>query len=112
MPGCSATKAPSSRGAKPIPVVLTASRSWPESSVRMRASDSSRAVNARNTSWQLSSSRRPASVRYRRLPTCSNSGTPIVSVSFLICTEAVGWAMCSSSAARAKLPSRAVASNR
>ena len=57
-------------------------------------------------------SRRPASVRYRRLPTCSNSGTPTVSESFLICTEAVGCAMCSSCAARVKLPSRAVASNR
>jgi len=46
-----------------------------------------------------------------RLPTCSNNGRPMVSLSFLICTDAVGCAMCSSWAARVKLPSRALASN-
>src|SRR4051812_17076570 len=53
----------------------------------------------------------PAAVRWVFLPTCSKSGTPAFSSSFLIWPEIAGCVRCSSSAARAKLRCRATDAN-
>src|SRR5438309_2247100 len=53
----------------------------------------------------------PAAVRWTFLPTCSKSGTPACSSSFLIWPEIAGCVRCSSSAARAKLRCRATDAN-
>ena len=70
--------------------------------------------SARARQWisssQVSRSSCPAPVRRRRRPCCSNSVTSSVSASFFSCSETVGWARCSSSAARVTLPRRATAS--
>jgi hypothetical protein len=59
----------------------------------MLANLSSILVSDWKISPHVSSSARPGSVTCMRLPICSSSGTPAVSVNFLIWTETVGWAM-------------------